>query len=232
MNKEVYLHIGFPRTGTTFLQQEVFPKIEGLHFQHTMEKPFVPVPGKNLWSNEDFCGKPYIRSDFDRKCYLYGLSRLYPKAKVIIGIRDKESLFKSMYTIFVKAGWAASYEKAREIMEVKYGDFDAIFQLVYDLFGKNNTYIYRFEDFVENKRDCIDGICKFMGVKTPQYRDIRINVSWNERQLKLCRFLNIINAKPGMKQGFYSNKFFVNLLADDVMMKRNISIRKVMNMLK
>ena len=37
MNKKIFIHIGFPKTASTFLQKNIFPNIEGINY---LGKPF------------------------------------------------------------------------------------------------------------------------------------------------------------------------------------------------
>ena len=49
--RQVYLHVGFHRTGTTFLQEKVFPKLE--------EQGFIFNPPELISLTENFFLKIY-----------------------------------------------------------------------------------------------------------------------------------------------------------------------------
>jgi len=54
MNKQIYVHIGFPRTGTTFLQEEVFPYIdtsEVYYISHSSNNPIKDILVKLTYTN-------------------------------------------------------------------------------------------------------------------------------------------------------------------------------------
>lgn len=46
MNKIIF-HIGYPRTGTTYLQEKVFPKINNINF---IGKPFKSINSKIFYN--------------------------------------------------------------------------------------------------------------------------------------------------------------------------------------
>lgn len=227
MKTEVYLHVGFPRTATTFFQNEIFPNIKDLNYQHTLKRNFEVRPGKNLLSNEDLLGKPYLPSDFDRQIYLNALAKMYPKAKIIVGMREQDKMFKSMYTIFVKSGWSGNYKEAKEIMKKKY-KVKEVFGLLEKLWNKKDIYIFHFEDFIKDKKQCVEDLCSFIGVEAPEFKDRKVNVAWTERQLRLGTVLNKINTQPGKfekTQGIFCNKFFIELLQENGNVKRALRKR-------
>ena len=64
-DSEIFIHIGMHKTGSSFLQNEIFPKLDINYFRPKDE--YIIKPGKNLISNESFMGNPFIDSDFDRR---------------------------------------------------------------------------------------------------------------------------------------------------------------------
>ena len=88
---------------------------------------------------------------------------MFPNAKIILGIRKKELIIKSLYSESIKQGWSGDKKEIEKILNIKY-NFDNIFKLLYKLFESNKIYIYPFEDFRKNKHECIKGICNFIGV--------------------------------------------------------------------
>jgi len=218
--REIFLHVGLPRTGTTFLQRNVFPKLN-LNYTNLIKHGFFPTDGKNLLSDENLCGRPQSPSTLDRKMMLLGLHEMYPDAKVIVCFREQEAFFKSLYTVFVKTGFSGTFREAKKIMIMKY-HYPEIKKFLNKTF--DDVFEYQFEDFVRDKKGTITEMCNFMGVDVPQYKDELINPRWNDRQLKLCRVLNkIIEAKKfDSRQGFYTNKDFVNLLSDNKITKGGV----------
>lgn len=215
---DVYIHIGMHKTGTTFLQREVFSKMN-INFIHKTNQNEVEKDKKNLISNENLCGNPFDEKLFDRDLILYGLKAMYPNVKIIVGIREIESMAKSLYLQWIKNGGTEKYEFFRKkiINSIKF-DYEKLLGTLYDTFGRENVHIYEFEKLNKNPKECIDAICKFMKEKTPDFEIKKHNVSWNKKQIFLCRNLNKIldnhyRDKCG-KRGIYSNRNFVGRLGN------------------
>ena len=224
--KEIYLHIGLPRTGTTYLQQIIFPQFN-LHYQSRLHHSTWNIENcKNLFSNENICGKPYEISKLDRLGYFAYFSSLKPQPKIIVCIREIESLYKSMYTIFVKAGFSGTYNEALEILKVKY-NLSEIREEIYKYFS--DVYVYSFEEFCKNRQQTIDNLCDYLDEPHVDAPKIKLNVAWTPRQLKLCKFLNKVNAQHGKfskEQGIFNNKYIIELLQENGTIKGVIKNKK------
>ncbi|HEX6922750.1 MAG TPA: sulfotransferase domain-containing protein [Bacillales bacterium] len=132
--RTIYLHIGYHKTATTFLQHVVFPELENVSYIE--KKPRVKkrynkvkkrkLSGKEvdefrgmvnrndtgdpiLISHEGFCGTPLFfgngQSQFE---ILEDLRRILPASEydvhIIVGIREQVSLLTSLYVEHVKMG--------------------------------------------------------------------------------------------------------------------------------
>lgn len=118
------IHIGMPRTATTFFQQSVFPKlndyeyfgIETTHFSDVFnqlqfaddsfyDKELVKTftkgwENKNvILSNEGFIGQSYHLNYINRSIIANRLSELFPQAKILLVLRNQIDLIASIYSI-------------------------------------------------------------------------------------------------------------------------------------
>jgi hypothetical protein len=144
-SSELYLHIGYPKTGTTFLQAELFPKLQGVHYvprsgvrnemakmirqdelsfdydgiKRDIESQFSN--GKNLISNEGLVGTFVLYKGINNKLIADRLFRLFPDAKILITIRSQYRLIESLYKQYVQVGGTASL---REFANFRNGRFN------------------------------------------------------------------------------------------------------------
>lgn len=120
------IHIGMPRTGSTFLQRSVFPQVPGyqyvdLEFSHYSEifqklqyqddSLYCPqiaadwaaqYAGKNLiLSNENFVGQTLHLAATNRSRNAQRLKQLFPEAEILIVLRNQVDLLQSLYAISV-----------------------------------------------------------------------------------------------------------------------------------
>jgi len=209
MRKEIIIHVGMPRTGTTYIQNNYFKQTPGLHYHRNASIEFEPLSGKNIWSNEDFSGKPYIKSKWDRYSNYAGLKRRFPDAKMILGLRNQEDLHRSMYTLFIKNGWIKSFDEAKEILEYKY-NVKEVKELFLEVFEDNEKYIYHYEDFRRDNLMIVQEIYDFMEIDLPDIIPSKpMNVGWTEKQITFFQNTNkLIN-----KLHLSDKKLFLDVLA-------------------
>ncbi len=124
MTQEVFIHIGMPRSASTFLQREVFPKLEshqflGLeqsYYSHAFNKlqfadqsfynpeevrEYVNqfTESKLLLSNESFVGQSVYFNHSNRTRTCLRLKEIFPQANIILILRNQIDLLTSMYNI-------------------------------------------------------------------------------------------------------------------------------------
>ncbi len=133
---EVVIHIGYHKTGTSWLQEEVFPKASNAwqpydyeeiseRFVHTSSYAFnrseilreirerAPSGADAkilLLSSERLSGSPHS-GGFDQTCIAQRLKKTFPTAKIIIGIREQFSCIESCYKEYVRGGGIASLDQ-------------------------------------------------------------------------------------------------------------------------
>lgn len=126
MNKTV-IHVGLHKTASTFLQENVWPKLKGFTYltrpytQHNhafnqlqyaddslYQKELIVreldkiAPGNLLLSDEAFSGKPIFFSYINRSIITKRLKDLFPDATIIIFIRDQKDIILSHYSSYIK----------------------------------------------------------------------------------------------------------------------------------
>lgn len=229
----IVLHIGLPRTATTFLQQDVFRKIEGINFidgSQLKEKNLDPIfktiiksknkkanllykyldprnDKVNLVSCEGFYGD-YFNKEFNPTQNMTNLHDCFPTARIIFCKRDYESFIKSFYNLYIRLGGTKNYEDFLEHhIDKKNFQYKDFIQHLYNLFGKNNVLIYDFKDFTKDSENVIKKICDFIGVNVPKYDSKKRMVSLSRRQLKLVQCFNHLFRTRFNRHGIIPWKF-------------------------
>jgi hypothetical protein len=98
---QIFFHVGLGKTASTYLQYEVFPKLQGIHYiQRTRYNQYQEII-KN--SKAD---KHLISREFDRQYFneVGKMAKFDPNARIIIVLRRNESWIASQYRRYVKNG--------------------------------------------------------------------------------------------------------------------------------
>lgn len=128
---EYFLHVGLHKTGTTFLQETVFPRVQDITF---VSRPYTQynrafnalqyaddsvyeaeairaeldrIPGRRvLLSDEGFSGKPLALNYVNRTMVAKRLQQAMPDATVILFLRGQVDIILSLYNQYVRMGGA------------------------------------------------------------------------------------------------------------------------------
>jgi hypothetical protein len=219
---KIFVHVGLHKTGTTFLQEEIFSKLNNVNYIHqprtflqkdiysnipkvrvsffqpektlgdtTEFEPSISSDKINIISRESLSGAPsvgYIDGDV-RYTIADRIKKYYPDSKIIVGLREKKSWLNSSYGQYVKSGGTYSYNDWFEkVFDDKYLDFDGYINYLEKLF--DDVYVYKLEELKSNPKGFVKKLCDFMEVDIPDYKIKIHNKGFNERQMRLARFLN------------------------------------------
>lgn len=136
MDRNVIIHTGYFKTGTTWFQQVYFPKTSNIVFSNPansslddnliINRPFdfssanvrdridelLPnTDGKTLvLSRERLSGHPFT-GGYDAKIIADRLNQTYPEATIVLFIREQKNAIISTYKEYVKRGGIAPFEK-------------------------------------------------------------------------------------------------------------------------
>lgn len=104
---EIYFHVGLGKVASTYLQYNVFPKLEGIHYiQRTRYKKSIDIIKEGKYQ------KYLVSREFDKQYEEEAkwFSSHFPDAKVIICFRQNDSWIASQYRRAVKNGFHWSFE--------------------------------------------------------------------------------------------------------------------------
>ena len=225
-----FIHIGFPKCGSTFLQSEVFDKIDGINA--------ITVGGKNCQipqclSYMTYCQDPYfdaekvnkelneIPDDFNGisnegftafispTIMAKRLKNAFGDIKILIVLRNQKSILLSHYLHDIKIGYALSFERwlGRLFNSLRYQSF--MFSHTIDAynkeFGEKNVKVVLFEELFneETTTDILD----FTGMPKNKLDeieyDLKVNAAYSPWSLVLTRWFNRnFGTKENQRAGF------------------------------
>lgn len=195
---KIYLDVGLPKTATTFRQKILYPILD-INY-HTMEnnKNYLDLllfsdysNGNHIISCEAFSGWSYL-PDHDviseRKLAIASLSRLFPKAKIIISTREINTWKTSLYNQYVWSGGINNYSTWLDRMDKNVFDIGKYINLLKNNFS--DVLVLPFELLKSNHQEFTKRLCQYLDVKVPSYENRALNASLSYKQLKLYRYLN------------------------------------------
>ena len=189
-NNQTYFHIGYHRTGSTFLQKKVLPQFHDnafLFLPHENNKigsALIEEPNykqeittclgelQSDFESSEGSGKPIVVSGeglsgdmfhdyLDMPEKIYAL---FPNAKIVVMIRSQLSIIPSMYEyVYLKAGGTMSYSKflAKTIENDKFNYYKLLSKYI-DVFGRDAVKIKLYEDLKQDQKGFFDDILNFM----------------------------------------------------------------------
>lgn len=222
-NNIKFIHVGFPKCGSTFLQSEVFDKIKAINA--------ITVGGKNcampsILSYITYCQDPY----YDQKQVskelkdipndINGISnegftsfvspvllakrlkKSFGDIKILIVLRNQKSILLSHYLHDIKIGYVASFDKWLDIQfanfRYKFFQYSHSIECYQKQFGVDNVKVVLFEELFN--REKITEILEFTEFPTDGIEDINYNLKVNAAHSPLSLRLNrLLNCHFGTK---------------------------------
>lgn len=206
------VHAGVWKTGSTWLQEEVFPSVQGATFVSApifnalirnlryddffYERTFraaisETTSGRLLLSDENLAnGRAWrpILDDPDRSADR--LVRIVPHARIILFTRDRDALVRSLFAQYVKQGGyvsRAAFEKT--LLDPNCLDMDRTIERYQSRFER--VLVLPYEQFRSEPRECIRRIEEFCDVTFEIPAEKRsANVSLHGSKLGLLRRWN------------------------------------------
>jgi len=191
---KVFIHVGLHKTGTTFLQNEVFKKISGINYQRKVDLTTHVEPGKiNLFSDENLDGGSYrlFADPFGRYHIATNLSKMFPDANIIVFTRDEKSWLISAWKQYVLSYFGYPFQEYYRRIDKTITDFNSYIGHLQKLF-KNNVLLVHYEELLEAPEDVVKNICDFIGVPVPVFENKSVYKSLSDGQVGFIVFFDKI----------------------------------------
>jgi len=220
----IVFHIGYPKSASTWLQENLFPKITNFTFINQVNTneiflssdvfQFNPKEIRNrflLHENIIFSSES-ITTPIN-KGWHYGvfsktqadkIKATFPQAKIIIIIRNQQSLIASAYQQFIKNGGVESfncYLNSGKYFSFQHLNFYLLIRYYESLFYKENVFVYMYEDFLHNPTDFVKSLMNQFNfeIDIKQINFSRVNRGLRINFIPCLKFFNLFHRRPKLK---------------------------------
>lgn len=191
---EIPIHIGYHKTGSTFLQKMIFPQLgieqlmlsmdviskkAGFYPEELVQTleckgPEIDSDQKKLLiSQESLVGHLEGDSIWDPLVIARNLHCTFPNAKIFVAIRNQFDYILSAYTfkVFIKGNERRTLSKyLKDNIKGPAGfkeslQYDRIIRYYQDIFGRNRVLVSAYEQLAKNEFAYIERLCKFIGIE-------------------------------------------------------------------
>lgn len=212
------IHIGYLKTGTTWMQKNFFPLVRNAYFFNPDEfnKNFIRnnklsseiIQNKhkiNIISQENILGGAIVNEN-KRIDTAKRLKSAFHTAKIIIFIRKQNSLISSAYSTYLKMGgtkpikdYLFSKRKNGRFFNLDFFKYNNKFiQLYSELFGAQNIYYFCYERFLEDNRTFLKRFSELfsLDIDLNSVDYSFINKRIRERLVKWYKIMNLFSKSP------------------------------------
>ena len=221
-----FFHIGYPRTGTTFLQSSIFKQCEDKIFFEKSKVPFfykwkkefknsiykdvssTKVKNKIFLDTEEEFSGDMFRDNYQFPSHIYDINK---NAKIILTVRSQYSILPSIYSLFIKKGGKLDFDEYIEIIvKNKKFDFNILYKEYLKFFKRKQILVLFFEELIKKPKKYVTKILNFMEI-----RNQKIDVSIQS---------HFKNASPGSEYIYFT--LLLNKILNLEIPTRYMSIEK------
>lgn len=184
----IYFHVGTGKTGTTFLQYRVFPKLKGLQY---IQRTNYHRAGELIRASK--AGTILLSREFDQQleAEVTAFASQFPHAIPIIVFRRHDSYIASQYRRFVKNGFRGSFTEFFDLdadkgyfkqADLNYSDQVELLRRTF----KGEPIVLNYDDLSSDPHDFVQRLADLLGAEIDlDAVDFSAkHTSYSERQLK------------------------------------------------
>ena len=205
-DKSIFFHCGLPKTGSTFLQEQVFPlmhtgtyinkprgSIDKIIYQLANSKSPILISEENLLGRESLLAINNINILERHKLILKSIKTTFPYSKIILFLRAPEESIISNYKQYIYGGGILKFEDWVELDGIREQfDYPKLISIIESFFNKKDFLLINYNQLLSEPNKVINIMEKYIGCKF--LYDInsnkKSNVSISNMGLILLRRLN------------------------------------------
>jgi hypothetical protein len=196
----LFLHVGLHKTGTTYLQSEVFPRWSGVRYLRNLTiETFLRIPANSvcLASREGFSGG-VIAPQSEKLMFLKQLNHMFPDARILISFRQHGSYVNAIYSQYLRYGGTATLAEFFDLDGnsgiVKREDllFRVYVEKIQEYWG-TLPFVFLLSELKEDKSRLLADLGAYFGCEPPDLCSISTkpkNVSLGHTQAEVLRRIN------------------------------------------
>jgi len=189
-HQEIFFHVGLGKVASTYLQQQIFPQLNGVHYisTHKYKK------SKQIISQHSE-QKILVSREFDRQFEeeVRWFTKDFPEAKIIILLRRHDEWIASQYKRHVKNGFFGSFEEFLDLENDQgyWQQKDLLYRPKLELikaYCQNPPLVLFYEDLKADRNQFVRQITNYMGIAPLENVSSRqVHKSFSEKQLLVLR---------------------------------------------
>ena len=227
--KDVIFHVGHHKTATSWLQSRYFIDHPQINLISNSKAPWddkllnyligstqrnfntsrcIKIFNDQLQSDEEdhinmisaerLSGHPFS-GGYDSFIIAERIYSCFPKAKIIIVVRNQIDMLRSIYQQLVKEGYLGNFTdfiKSKRwkgtTFSMDFLEYDLLISKYIELFSEKNVLILVYEDLRKNQQMYLNSISSFLNIEGIDYRsnDDRVNKSLKNTQIRAMRLIN------------------------------------------
>lgn len=235
----VLIHIGLPKTGTTWLQTSVFNNIQNSHFVgpnrgiikvlsdknkevdiNLIRKDFFATEKKIIYSDPELSG--LISFDWNNggnvEIIAKRLKELFSDAKILLVLRNQMDFIASGYAYYIRKGGTFMFKKYLEKIKneesgfsLDYLKYHNIIELYSKIFGPGNVKICLFEDLRDDKNEFLKNLSESfnLDIDISQIDFSKRNQRLRKGLMHFIRFFNFFTKQEVEEKTYIFNLPFI-----------------------